>query len=233
MKRTLAILALASAPAAVGAADWNPSAEFGLVITSGNSDTSNVNGKFAMKGEDEAWIHEYYALALRGEVEDEVTANRYEAGGKSGYKLSDRSYLFGSLRYENDDFAPFEYQATASLGYGWFAIRDTDTTLLFEIGPGYRRLEPVGGGDAEGEAIVRGYADFKHALTANTALYDTLLVEAGSDNTFAQNDLGVQVAMNKTLALKAGFQVRHNTDVGPGVDKTDTLTLVNLVWSPE
>ena len=82
----------------------------------------------------------------------------------------------------------------------------------------------------ENEAIVRGYMDFGHQLTPTTSLYDTLLVEAGKDNTFAKNDLGVQVAMTDALALKAGLEVRHNTDVLLGVKKTDTLTTVNVVY---
>lgn len=73
--------------------------------------------------------------------------------------------------------------------------------------------------------------EFETALTANTSLVDTLLVEAGSDNTFAQNDIGVAVSINEALALKAGLQARHNTDVWPTVKKTDTLTTLNLVYS--
>jgi putative salt-induced outer membrane protein len=77
---------------------------------------------------------------------------------------------------------------------------------------------------------VRGKLEYKQALTGNTQLYNTLLMESGSDNTFAQNDTGVTVAMNEAFALKAGVQLRHNTDVGPGIEKTDTLTTLNLVY---
>jgi putative salt-induced outer membrane protein len=58
-----------------------------------------------------------------------------------------------------------------------------------------------------------------------------VLVEAGSDNTFYQNDAGLVVNMNKTLALKLGYQVRHNTDVSPGTKKTDQLMTTNLVYN--
>ena len=233
MKRLIAGLVCASLAGAANATEWNPSAELGLVYTSGNSDTFNFNAKAALHGEDETWVHDFYALGLRSEVDDDVSANRYEAGARSGYKFTDRSYWFGSLRYENDDFAPFEWQAVVSLGYGYQAIKSDVTTLLFEIGPGYRRAELVGLDETEGDGILRGFMDFKHKFTENTEFFDALLIEAGSDNTFVQNDIGIQVAMNKTLSLKAGFQVRHNTDVQPGLDKTDTLTTINLVWSPE
>ena len=32
------------------------------------------------------------------------------------------------------------------------------------------------------------------------------------------------------LGLRLGYQVRHNTDVLPGVEKTDTLATVGLIY---
>jgi len=80
--------------------------------------------------------------------------------------------------------------------------------------------------------ITRGQLDLRHQLTDNTEVFNTLLVEAGADNTFAQNDLGLSVAMNERLALKAGVQARHNSEVEDADTKrTDTLTTVNLVYT--
>jgi putative salt-induced outer membrane protein len=55
-------------------------------------------------------------------------------------------------------------------------------------------------------------------------------VEAGSNNTFVQNDLALQVKMTDVLALAVGYSVRHNTDPPLGFEKTDTLTTINLVY---
>ena len=71
---------------------------------------------------------------------------------------------------------------------------------------------------------------FSHKLNPSTSLFDNLLIESGQDNTFASNDFGVQVSMSEKFAIKAGLQVRHNTDVIAPVKKTDTLTTVNLVY---
>ena len=56
-------------------------------------------------------------------------------------------------------------------------------------------------------------------------------MEAGSKNTYLQNDAGLAVSMTSKLAVKVGFQVRHNSTVQPGIKKTDTLTTTNLVYS--
>ena len=82
----------------------------------------------------------------------------------------------------------------------------------------------------ENGVIGRGMVDFKHQFNDNVAIYDNLLVESGKDNTFVRNDIGVLVKMTDALALKAGVETRHNTDVLPGVKKTDTLTTVNVVY---
>jgi putative salt-induced outer membrane protein len=72
---------------------------------------------------------------------------------------------------------------------------------------------------------------YEHAFTGSTSFVDTLLVEAGSDNTFLQNDAGLQVDMNKKLALKVGYQTRRNSDVSPGIKNTDQLLTTNLVYN--
>lgn len=241
-KKILGIALLSAISFCAGAQEWTGQGEFGLVLSNGNSDTLSVNGKVGLKYEETQWLYDLSALALRSKNEEQETANRYEIAAKAGYKFSERAYLVGSFRHENDDFAPYEYQSTIAIGFGYKAIDSDRTQLSFEGGPGYRRYQPVGAEvcvpelpevcdpDSEGDFVGRGFMDFKHKLTDNTALYDTLLVEGGGDNTFAQNDFGVQVAMSEKFAIKAGFQVRHNTDVVAPVKKTDTLTTVNLVY---
>ena len=85
--------------------------------------------------------------------------------------------------------------------------------------------------DSQSEIVARGLMAYKHAFTDTTAFVDTFLVEAGSDNTFVQNDAGVQVAMGKKLAIKVGYQTRYNSDVAPGLKSTDQLFTTNLVYN--
>ncbi len=255
------------------AGEWKGVGEFGLAITGGNTDTQNINGKLGLTKETEAWKHEFGFAILQAKgpttrsrftpvtpgspflLQNTQTGNfkvaqRYEAAWTSGYKLSERSYVFGNLRYENDEFGAYDNQTVAGLGFGYNVIKEEVTNLLFEIGAGYRRsqrqdefeqLQTAGATppfpfvrnqfDKQGDAIVRGKMDFSHKLTDNTVLYDTFLIEAGSDNKFMQNDLGVAVNMSDAFAVKVGFQVRRNSDVSSSVSKTDRLFTTNLVYS--
>jgi putative salt-induced outer membrane protein len=235
---------------------WSGSGEFGFASATGNSRSQNVNAKLGLNQENEQWKNSFFVDALRSKSQQKVvdaggntieqfntTANRYDGGASVGYKLDPRSYIVGAARYEHDDFGANLWQGIVSLGYGYIALKDERNELSFEIGPGYKRYRPadvdvVIGGVAvpqrqatQSEMVARGLVNYKYKLTDNTAFEDTLLMEAGSKNTYLQNDAGLAVSMTKKLALKVGFQVRHNSDVLPGVKKTDTLTTTNLVYS--
>ncbi|WP_043690587.1 DUF481 domain-containing protein [Luteimonas huabeiensis] len=224
---------------------WRGTGELGFAMARGNSRSESLNTRLSFERENARRKHQLRASALRtrsdvtadfdgdGEPETryEVTANRYDVGASTALKFDPRRYMVGAFRYENDDFSSYEYQGTASIGYGHYFLRNERTTLLTEIGPGYRRAHEIGG-DVQSGVLLRGLVDFKTQLTETTTLVNTLLVEAGDDNTYAQNDFGVAVAMNAALALKAGFQTRHNTEVDdPQTRRTDTLTTINLVYT--
>ena len=267
MKKLLITAALLAALPAVAMADdgWSGSGEAGIAASRGNSKSENVNVKLKFAKEDETWKHQVFLNALRSKGQNTVsnaiigpngqpvivssteyntTANRLEVGGSSGYKLDERSYIVGALRYENDDFSPYEYQWTASIGYGYTAIKNDRTELSFEIGPGYKRYDerpyvtnigtpPVAtivNPAVDGEVVARGLIAFKHQLTTSTAFENTFLLEAGANNKFIQNDTGLAVSMTNALALKLGYQVRHNSEVTPGSKKTDQLLTTNLVY---
>jgi putative salt-induced outer membrane protein len=252
-KRTLPLLLAIAAPFAATAQDtttadaptgWTGTGELGLALARGNARSESVNARLAFGKEDVRWKHDFHASALRskGEVTGdfdgdgaeeeryELSANRYEFGASSAYKFDPRNYIVGAARYENDDFSPYDYQAIASVGYGHKFVDSERTSLSTEIGPGFRRARDAETGLVESGVVGRGLVEFKHQLTANTEIYDTFLVEAGSDNTFMQNDIGIAVAMNEKFALKAGLQARRNSDVEPGTKNTDTLTTINLVY---
>jgi putative salt-induced outer membrane protein len=130
-----------------------------------------------------------------------------------------------------------------SVGYGYIALKTERTELSFEVGPGYKRYRPadlsedVGGvpvkvqQDSQSEVVGRGLINYKYRITDNTALEDTLLLEAGSKNKYYQNDIGLSVSMTRKMALKLGYQVRYNSDVQINTKHTDTLLTTNLVYN--
>ena len=231
---------------------WSGSGEFGFASAHGNSHTENLNAKLGLNQENERWKNAFSLTGLRskadttnddGSTDFQTTANRYDGAASIGYKFNPRSYLVNAARYEHDNFGSNLWQATYSIGYGYIALKNARAELSFEIGPGYKRYRPADtyqtiDGESvkvhspiKDEAIGRSLINSKLRMTANTSLEDTLLIEAGSENTYVQNDLGMSVTVTQKLALKLAYQVRYNSDVDDQTKHTDTLYTTNLVYN--
>ncbi|MDX1461245.1 MAG: DUF481 domain-containing protein [Xanthomonadales bacterium] len=209
---------------------WSGKGELGLVSTTGNSETESLVLGVSIIKEQDKWRHRVAADALSAEDSGETTAERYGFEWQSDYKLDDVSWVLGSLRYESDEFSSYDNQQILTFGYGRQLLDNAKHQLVGEIGLGYRDAELQIGGSETG-AIVRGLLDYSLAVTDNSEFTNRFLVESGSDNTFIKNLLGFSVSMNDKFAMKFGFEYRHNTDVLPGKDDTDTITSANLVYN--
>lgn len=211
---------------------WSGTGEFGYVQTSGNTDTSTLNMALEFIYEEDKWRHRLGATALRSEKDSVTDAERYTFGAQTDYKLNDRSYVFGALRYASDEFEAYDPVTTVSAGYGYEIIDDGTHFLLGEIGLGYRSQEEALTGEDSNDAILRGRLDYRWAISESTEFANLFLVESGSDNTYLQNDTSLGVAINAKFAVKVAFQWRHNTELPPGaVDDTDTQFTTNLVYN--
>ena len=225
------VLALGLCGAALPAhADWTGKGELGGSFATGNSDNESANAAFLIKGKYDVWSHEFAFAGNYGNDGDETTAQRWEVRGQSNYDFTPKAYWFGAGRYEDDRFSAYDYQGTIATGLGYRFVDTDDTKFWVQGGPGYRVSKERETGDTVDGVIFRGDVGFEQKITANTKIIDRFLIEAGSDNTYLQNDLGLEVSINSTLALRVGYQVRHNTDVPPATEKTDTLTTIGLIY---
>ena len=227
----MVILFLTAPVAAEDEAGWSGKGEFGLVVTSGNSDTQSVNLAIGFEKDSEKWHHKFSASALNAETDSIKTANRYDLKWQSDYKLSEVSYVLGSLRYTDDDFSAFSETIAAVGGYGRKFINNETHKFNGEVGLGIREDTDAITGRSNTEAIISGVLDYSWAISETTVFTNKFLVESGSDNTFLENDTTLSVSINDRLALKIGLNIRHNTDVTGLVDDTDTLTTANLVYN--
>lgn len=223
---------------------WSGGGELGFASAHGNSTTESLNGGLDLNYVDgSAWRYSGSLSGLRSRAEyttteddgsvtrdRRTTANRYTLNGNAAYRTDSRGTVNTSLRHERDDFGAFSRQTSLSLSYGNRVIDGDRAQLDLQVGPGYRHAYDTIEERNKASMIGRGLVDLKVSLSENTELVNKLLVESGSYNTFAQNDLGLSVTMNSHLALKAGWQARHNSSTDDTQKKTDTLTTMNVVY---
>lgn len=210
---------------------WSGTGEFGLVSTTGNTESFALNAKLEFIKTTESWRYRFFGSAL-STSEDSVQDNeRYQAEIQADRKLDEKSYVFGVYRYDADKFGSYDPSQSLTAGYGRELMKSEKHMLKGEIGAGYRNLKERISGDSSSEAIVRLLLDDTWQIWSTTSWSNRLLIETGSSNTFTQFDTGLAVAMTEKFAVKLGFQLRNNSKVPPGdTEKTDTITSVNLVY---
>jgi putative salt-induced outer membrane protein len=221
------VLCAAATPAL---AEWTGKGNIGASFATGNSENQAASAALEMQSTVDKWKHTLGFAGNYGSDSGTTTAQRWEVRGQTQYAFTERAYAFGAGRYDDDRFSQYDFQASLAGGLGYRIIDSERTKLWVQGGPGYRYAEILATGESEDGFIFRGDLGFDHQLTETTKIVDRFLVEAGSDNTYVQNDLGLEVTISGGLGLRVGYQVRHNTDVLPGVEKTDTLTTVGLLY---
>lgn len=215
---------------------WTSSVEFGFIRTTGNTETQTIVGKADVVYEVDKWRHTGHAAGYGAEAknqgtgENEVSAERYQLLGKSDYKFTDRDYAYGLINLKKDRFSGFEYDHIVSLGYGRKAILKDNMELDLEIGPGERFFK-VDGGEADDEAVLRLAANYWWQITDSSRFTQLLSTDIGEEITSSESITGIQANINKTLALKFTYTVRHKTKVPANNEKTDTEAAMTLVYN--
>lgn len=217
---------------------WTSSVELGFIKTTGNTETQTSALKADVAYEVDKWRHTGHAEGYGQESEDETTgdtvvsAERYELSGQSDYKFTERDYAYGQIKLKKDRFSGFEYENTLSAGYGRKAIKQDNMELDLEIGPGIRFYKPDNG-EAADEALLVLAGKYWWAITDNSKFTQDLIFEIGEVYTDSKSVTGISANINKTLALKFTYTIRHKSEVpDPATtEKTDTEAAMTLVYT--
>ncbi len=227
---TFCTLLLTFSPTLVSA-QWDGVGEAGLIIVDGNSQSKTLNTAIKLSKASKRWEHSTELAATSAESESEKSAESYTAQWDTKYLLDERLFLFGDIRYFDDKFDSFDSIKTGGVGVGYKVLLSEKTQWDISSGIGFRKTELEATGENQSGSTLLSTSTFSHQLTETTTLTNDTRLESAADNTFVQNKLGLNVAINSSLALKLGYEIRYNSEPAEGDESQDTITSVNLVYS--
>lgn len=237
MNKTIGLVALSSLLAVNTAfaeddkKEWEGSADVGIVIANGNTDTKSTNAKVSAVREVEKWRHHLEFSSSSKSDNDNTTAEKYFAEGKIDRKFSESYYIFTLVNYEKDRFSGFDHQAVLSAGAGRRAFEDANMTLDAELGIGVRFNETDAGVTDE-EPVLRVAADFNWDISDTSAFQQTLSIEGGDEATITKSLTSLTAKINDNgLSMKASFETKHTSEVPAGTKRTDTTTTLGLTYT--
>jgi putative salt-induced outer membrane protein len=210
------------------AGDWKGEGDLGYNSVAGNSESESLALGVTMGYSQDQWEHIADLTARSASADKKTSTEAYTFEFKSKYNFDADLYAFGALRYQDDRFSAYNFQTSVTGGLGYNVIKNTQTLFSVEGGLGFRTSELKLNEEQTDEAVFFGKAIFNQKLSANTDLSSYISTESGQDNTYVEAEIALRVMMTDALALKLAYLAKHNTEVSPGIEKTDRYTTVSL-----
>ncbi|TYK65184.1 DUF481 domain-containing protein [Colwellia echini] len=230
------------------------SAELGFLFQTGDNRSGDIKLGLSMDHKNGKWLNllNFNALAKKSEQEDAVTGeevyesteNKWNINGQTNYSIGEegKNYLYGSAYYEQDKFSSFNYQTSASIGWGRHWIDNEKTSFFADIGPGIKYDElradptatPVIEEHGESAVILQAQALYKHKLNEYVEFKQYFIVKQAFEddqNSIYKSETALTAKLIDALQFKFSFRVDYDTEVEEGYENTNTETAVTLLYS--
>jgi len=237
-----------------GAQDSSPlsgKVALGYLASSGNTDTTALNFNGELKYDVNKWHNSVLGRAITKTDSNESTAESYKAAYELKYDLSDRTYLFGLLDYNNDRFSSYDQQIFEIVGMGRRFIMTDRHELNGELGIGASQSDfrdcksedvlagacvigppqTLPFGTSENEVTYRVSGDYKWQIGETASFVQKLSVNIGSSNRYTESLSELRAGIVGDIAVLLSFTIKNNSDVVLGTDKTDTYTAISLEYA--
>jgi putative salt-induced outer membrane protein len=234
---SLAMACLAGA-AAAQTTGWTGEGSLGAGVSTGNTETKDVALGLKLTSDAGVWRPSVEAFADYSETDGNETRNRVFLAGQLDRDFNDRTYGFGRVSHERDEFSGFESRSFVGAGVGYRVLVGDVTTWSVEAGPGLKIDEtrdvtaPVAiPGSTEESFSVVGASKFAHAFNDNVKLTNDTSVLYAETSTQIGNSLAITSALTGALSARFSFDVRYDTEPPLGFEQTDTVTRISLVYA--
>lgn len=217
---------------------WQASIELGVLITSGNSDTKNINSKLNVTQEYTKWRNTYALSSLYEDADDETTAEDYDGSIQSDYKFNTKEFLYVRGAYEKDRFSGYLYQSSVSTGYGNRLWQRKDGSFFeASAGVGYRVYAADYDYDEDAESyrglINRFALKYENHFSPFAFFRQELNTEIGLEDgvSVTESTTSLQANIMKDLAMKLSYEIEYTSEVPSDTERLDTETSVSLLYS--
>lgn len=236
---------------------WSGTASLGATSSSGNSESSNINGSIRLGKTVGRWEHLVFGSIFKGTssiviVERDQNgdpilgddgrpqrtivkgdnSDRLALGYQPKFYYSPKTYFFGILDWEQDEPANIDTATRQIIGVGHRFYSTPAGFLTAEVGFGNKTTDLVLGDDINGGVGYLGL-NFLSRVNENVTFNADLRSDFGSDNTFVEIGLGVAFKVSEKMAFKISHFSRSNSDLSSGDNplssNSDSVTSMNLV----
>ncbi len=204
--------------------------ELGAVFTSGNTENESINFRGEIDWRRDSWEYGFLLDGFRASQDDIRTAQRVYYVAEANYDFSEQSFILTRLAHEDDEFSGYDSQTDISVNYGRNLLTNRENmTLTLNAGIGARQSRSEE--DDFDEAIVRLAADYEWAISQTATFGQLLSSESGNETSIFRSESSIETQILDNLSLRFSVNIKHQTDVPVGREKTDTETAITFVMN--
>ncbi|TVP55311.1 MAG: DUF481 domain-containing protein [Halomonadaceae bacterium] len=218
--------------------NWRGSMEAGMLLASGNAPERTITARADATRNWADWRQNLNLESRYTERDDQRTAERYRASTQLDYKFNPHDFVFVRGSYDDDSFSGFQFQASATAGYGRRVWQLSDGTYFdASIGAGYRfsrfDMADPDGRTREEDPIGRLAANFRYELSPTATFRQDLETEVSLDDaeSISKSVTSLQANLVGSLAMRLSYTLERVSDVPVNRRNTDTITAVTLLYS--
>lgn len=200
---------------------WDGKIAASGLLSSGNSNNKAFGVALEARREHAAFKHTIRGYADYGTSNNVKSQQRWGAGYQLDYQLGERSYAFGRLQYDEDEFSGFDYKLFAGLGFGHFLFKETAFSWKMEGGPGYQ-YAPI-----DDTRAIDQHAAFYGASEIDWIIREGLKFEQDINATWTEptttviSTSALTSALTDTLSAGLSFRYRYESSPPLGRLKED------------
>jgi putative salt-induced outer membrane protein len=202
--------------------------ELGAIFTSGNTDDENIQFKGNVAWVQDSWEYGFSVDGFRSSKDGEVAAQRVYYVSSANYSISENSFILTRLAHDDDRFSGYDSQSDISVNYGrnlLVATPNMGITLNFGLGMRQSRSDE----ENFDEPMVRFSSDYEWNISQNAIFSQHLSTESGNETSILRSESSIETQILDNLSLRFSVDVKHQTEVPVGRDKTDTETAITFV----
>jgi len=121
-------------------------------------------------------------------------------------------------------------KSVISFGAGHVFLEGAMHYVEASVGIGFRDSEDDTGIE-EQDTVVDAEFKYAYKISETSEFNQNFLIESGDTNTYSKSETFLKLVVVGNLGAKFGYKVKHNSDVPVGVEKTDKISTVTLVFS--
>lgn len=213
---------------------WGFSLGAGLAVTSGNTDTRNLNLSLNAKWDPKTkHLFKSEALFLKGTKDGEDQVDKVAAFLRYEYLLSERTFAFGQLSYLRDPFRDISLLVSPVVGAGLHLIRSDTRTLDVDASLG-AILEKNEGFDSETDMSYQIGESAEWIITKSSKLTQGargLWKWDQSEDYLLHFDVGFTNSISARTELKVSWLLDYkNRPSDPTLEKDDSAFFVAFVF---